>query len=172
MNGVNDLRLYELIEYAKRTRAAHPSGQLAQQAVEAKQLDSLGYATAWAMVHYFAKCEQKKFRAYLREVSQLGPLESVAPGSLFDKHFGSDYRQLEELIAQHLDEQPYVDPIANQTHFVLMMDGSTRKVFVTSSRHKLLEYWRQHPNRRFVGFRAFPNYATANCYAQLWLRRG
>ncbi len=167
---VNDLRLYELIEYSKRVGTTHPKGLLTRQTVQAKQLDSLGYAASWAMVHYFAKRERKKFEAYLSEVSQLEPLQSVVPGSLFAKHFGSDFMRLEESIAQHLDGLPYVDPIENQTHFVLLMQGRSRKVFVTSSRLKLQQYHREHANRRFARLHVFPNRDTATLFAQRWLQ--
>ena len=68
-----------------------------------------------------------------------------------------DYRQLEEALVEHLNEQHYVDPVENQTHYVLMIKGARNEVFITTSRVKLQERIGQlYPNQRYT-WQAFGN---------------
>jgi hypothetical protein len=166
---VNDLRLHELSEYYKTQQADSSSGQLVRQTVESDSLSSLGYATSWALVNYFARREREAFQACLREVSRVGPLESMTPGSLFSEYFGEDYGRVEDELVDHLKSLPYVDPIANQTHFVLMMGGPQREVVVTSSPAKVQEVQRAQPQGRAIHIQAFPNRDTATVFARRWL---
>ncbi len=166
---VNDLRLHELSEYFQVQPSASSNGQLVRQTVESDSLNSLGYATSWALVNYFARREREAFQACLHEVSRVGPLESMAPGSLFSEYFGADYGQVEADLVTHLKSLPYVDPIANQTHFVLMMGGPQREVLVTSSPLKVQAMQRAQPQGRPLRVQAFPNRDAATLYARLWL---
>lgn len=120
---VNDLRMYALLKMNSN------SGNLLKKTVEAEQLDSNGYALAWGLVHYLANKKPEKFRAYLADVSQYQPLDEAtmpAPGkadALFVKHFGSDYEAIERELQKYLTSKTmqaeYVDPIENQTHYLV-----------------------------------------------------
>lgn len=120
---VNDLRMYHLLKISAS------SGKAVQDLVEADAIDSEGYALAWGLVHYLANKKPEAFRAYLREVSQFEPLDrSNRPragrsATQFVKHFGSDYAQLEREIQKYLTsrtlQSEYVDPIENQSHYVV-----------------------------------------------------
>ena len=59
---VNDLRLYELCEYYKAQQPAGSGGQLVRQTVESDSLNSLGYATSWALVNCFCAASVRRFR--------------------------------------------------------------------------------------------------------------
>ena len=102
-------------------------------------------------------------------MSRVGPLESLAPGSLFSEYFGADYGKVEADLIAHLKSLPYVDPIANQTHFVLMMGGPQREVVVTSSPLKLQEVQCAQPQGRPIHVQAFPNRDAATLFARRWL---
>ena len=120
-------------------------GQLLRRTVEASPLQSLEYATSWSLMHYLARYHRKELQSLLQDASQLEPLQRVAPGSLFVKHFGQDYLGTERKLIQHLQSLPYVDPVLNQTHFVVMVQGKRgRKTLVTSSPRELQGYQQQH----------------------------
>ena len=63
----------------------------------------------------------------------IGPLEppearvSAENKRLFIEFFGSDFAALEEAMLEHLKNLPYVDPIANQTHYVVMLKTATSR---------------------------------------------
>ncbi|MDG2383842.1 MAG: DUF1570 domain-containing protein [Pirellulaceae bacterium] len=167
---VNDLRLHELSEHFKANRGKPTSGQLIRKTVEATSLDSLGYATSWALVNYLAKHERANFYAYLRRVSKIGPLETAQPGSLFTEFFGSDYLKLENEVFKHLRTLPYVDPIANQTHYALLIFGKKRQLMITSSPQQLQLYKRQQAKGKQFQIKAFPNRSTAQQVGRRWLQ--
>ncbi len=134
----NDLRMHELAEVLKKKPST--GGEIVDTVVGAQRLTSSGYAAAWSLTHYLASRQKEAFQDYLRDVAQLGPLEpadrqaATLGRQTFTKHFGSDYAALETAMLAHLKSLPYVDPIANQTHYVVMLDTvTTRKVGVTTS---------------------------------------
>lgn len=169
---VNDLRLHEIVKVAPQISAANEDGKVVEATVQAENLTSLGYAFSWALVHYLAKFQQDEFFDYLREVSQTGPLEKTESVDLFTKHFGSEYTQLEAGLSKHLKSLPYVDPIANQTHYVVMADfGLRRAVVVTTSPSSIREFQQQAGGAQ-IAIQAFPNKATAERFANVWLNGG
>ena len=129
----NDLRMHELARFMNARRASGAQGEIVDQVVGARRLTSSGYAAAWSLTHYLASRQKEKFQDYLRDVAQLGPLEpsdglAVPEGRrLFVKHFGDDYAALEQELVTHLKSLPYVDPIANQTHYVVLLESTTRR---------------------------------------------
>jgi hypothetical protein len=134
----HDLRMYELKQYMDAKPGE--SGEIVEQVVGAERLTSSGYAAAWSLTHYLASRQKEKFQAFLRDVAKLGPLEpreeraGQASRRLFEAHFGSNYASLEKAMLDHLKSLPYVDPIANQTHYVVLLDSSTmRTAGVTTS---------------------------------------
>jgi hypothetical protein len=130
--------MYELDKFLKQRPGERSS--MVEQVVGAKSLSSSGYAAAWALTHYLASRQRAKFQAYLRDVAQVAPLadrNGPVPADtrqLFAKHFGSDYGAIEDALVKHLQSLPYVDPIANQTHYVVMLRAATgRSVGITTS---------------------------------------
>jgi hypothetical protein len=134
----HDLRMYELKQYLD-AKEGKP-GEIVDQVVGAERLTSSGYAAAWSLTHYLASRQKEKFHNYLRDVAKLGPLEprekrvGETHRRLFVEHFGSNYAGIESALMAHLKSLPYVDPIANQTHYVVLLDtASMRTAGVTTS---------------------------------------
>ncbi len=134
----HDLRMYELNRLMRASK--RPPGVLVEEVVAAPRLSSGGYAAAWSLTHYLATRQREKFHDYVSEIAQLGPLEPRERSAendlkqLFTKHFGSDYADMETKLVEHLRSLPYVDPIANQTHYVVMIDtAKLRAASVTTS---------------------------------------
>lgn len=116
---VNDLRMASLLKMSSSQGAA------IKQVVQSPDLNADGYALAWGLTHYLAEEARRPFGEYLKEVSQLGPLEERAAGdALFAKHFGSDFAALEASVQRHLTsgeiQRQYRDPMIYQTHYVVV----------------------------------------------------
>jgi hypothetical protein len=166
---MNDLRLHELSEFYKSRRGASTDGQLIRQAIEAKQLDSLGYATSWSIVHYLARYHRDEFRACLQAVSHIEPLQQVPPGSVFAQHVGIDYGNVERELIGYLKTLPYVDPVLNQTHYVMLVQADSRQALITSSPLELEKYHRENAAKGRYRIQAFPNRADAEIFVHRWL---
>jgi hypothetical protein len=120
---VNDLRMYSLLNLNTA------SGSVLKNLVEADEIDSEGYALAWGLVHYLASEKTDAFRAYMADISKYEPLDPAnrvlagRPDSRFLKHFGGEFETLEQEIQRYLTSKTmqaeYVDPIVNQTHYVV-----------------------------------------------------
>jgi hypothetical protein len=120
---VNDIRMYDLL------RTSSNSGEVTKGLVQASDLGSREYALAWGLVHYLVTEQPDKFRAYLRDVRQIEPLDPAQKAlsgrvdPLFVKHFGEDYAAIEAGVQQHLTSKPlqaeYRDPEVYQTHYVV-----------------------------------------------------
>lgn len=156
------------------------------QVVGARSLTSNGYAAAWALTHYLASRDRNKFQDYLCDVAQLGPLEprergaAADPRELFTRHFGSDSSALEEKLVAHLRTLPYVDPIANQTHYVVLVDTATLRVASVTTSPAGVRKWQQETLsklpatvRATTRFQVTPfaNRASAEQYANRFLGR-
>jgi Protein of unknown function (DUF1570) len=133
---VNDLRMYDLL------RIDAKSGDVVKKLVQSDRLDGEGYALAWGLVHYLANEEPKKFQAYLKELNQFEPLDPAhrklagRADPLFVKYFGDDFAAIEQSIQKHLTSKAiqaeYVDPIDNQTHYVVKRSQKQGKAFAIS----------------------------------------
>ncbi len=120
---VNDLRMFSLL------RMNAGSGEAIKSLLQATTLDADGYAVAWGLVHYLANERPVEFQAYLKDVSQLKPLDLAnrqmagRPDPLFVKHFGDDFAAVEQGVQEHLTsrklQEEYKDPIVNQTHYLV-----------------------------------------------------
>ncbi|MEO8496083.1 MAG: DUF1570 domain-containing protein [Planctomycetota bacterium] len=189
---VNDMRMFELELYLKSREADQPGGEMIEHTVVAGRLTSTGYASAWALTHYLAKIKRTNFNEYVREVSQLGPLETAgeteAPGvvpanlDLFRKHFGEDLGDLNTRLVLHLKKLPYTDPFADWPHFVATVavpEGRKAKrdanIFHSQD---MAEKWlqesletvaEQQRSAAATEVRAFANRAIAVQYARQWL---
>jgi hypothetical protein len=125
---VNDLRMFEMEQYLKGQNQTDFDGHWTQETVSAQRLTSTGYASAWALTNYLAKNRRDQFTAYWKDVIPLGPFEGNYPALqrglvpqhlvLFRKHFGTDFKQLEERMFRYLSKLPYDDPYKNYPHYV------------------------------------------------------
>ncbi|MCA9168069.1 MAG: DUF1570 domain-containing protein, partial [Planctomycetales bacterium] len=167
---VNDLRLFELSEFYKSHGNRSTSGQLIRRAVDTPTLDSLGYATSWAIVHYLARHERDKFNSCLQEASRLGPLEGLPDGSLFGKNVSRDHAQFEDELIAHLQSLPYVNPVLNQTHYLMMIQNDKREIVITSSPKELKKQIEKHAGKHRYQVQAFPDRFQAELFGQAWLR--
>jgi len=191
---VNDLRMFELEQYLKSRAATEPDGQTIAHTVLAAQLTSTGYATAWALTHYLAKARRAEFNDFVREVSQLGPLEALGGDvgrglvrenlELFQRFFGDDLAAQESRLIAYLKKLPYSDPFQNLPHCVAtIVVGSGAKMqreANTFHSRGLAENWvRELVAKLPIDQRGkvqtnivqFPNRAAAEAYASQWLRR-
>jgi hypothetical protein len=181
----HDLRMFELNRVMQQGEDAQ--GEIVEQVVAAERLSSSGYAAAWSLVHYLASRQRDKFHAYLRDVAQLGPLEPRGRGgdreleNLFARHFGTNYAAMEKELVGHLRSLPYVDPIANQTHYVVMIDSAAlRAASVTTSPGGARQWQEQTLTKLPPTVRAstrfqilpFESKAQAESYAQQFLGGG
>ena len=190
---VNDLRMFELEQFLKSNAATEPSGEMVEQTVLAARLSSTGYASAWALTHHLAKNRRTEFVAYLREISQIGPLSGAVDVSptgvvasnrdVFVKHFGEDLKSIETRLILHLKKQPYTDPFASAPHFVATMVASDgrrpQRTANTFHSPALAAKWLRDsidklPEERRASadqaLRAFPNRAQAEAFARAWLQ--
>ena len=125
---VNDLRMFEMEQYLKGQSQTDFDGHWTQETVAAQRLTSTGYASAWALTNYLAKNRREQFTSYWKDVIQLGPFEGNYPAVrgglvpqhlvLFRKHFGTDFKQLEERMFRYLSKLPYDDPFKDYPHYV------------------------------------------------------
>jgi len=190
---VNDMRMFELEQYLKSRAAEEPNGEMIEQTVMAPRLTSTGYAAAWSLTHYLAKAKRVEFAAYLRDVSQLGPLEGVGAAAepkglvrenmdLFTKHFGDDLKDHERRLVLHLKKLPYSDPFADFPHCVALLtipgQRPPRQVGTFHS-PTLAQKWirdtieglpADQRDKADSSIRVFPNRAQAESYARDWLR--
>jgi hypothetical protein len=161
---VNDLRMHNLLEFLKQQPGGTTRGELVRATAEAEQLDSTGYAAAWALTHYLAKFKKDAFFNYLRDVSKFQALEQRSEDDidLFKRHFGSDFAELEKGLHKNLSKLPYVDPIMNQTHFVATITaGGRTRVMMTTSPAAIKAVISATPGARYT-VDAFPDRATAS----------
>jgi hypothetical protein len=168
---MNDLRLHELSEFYKSRQGRSTNGQLIRQAIEANTLNSLGYATSWSLIHYLARFQRDEFRECLQAVSRIEPLQSVASGSVFARHVSLDYAKVERDLISYLKTLPYVDPVLNQTHYVMFVQGDSRQALVTSSPVELEKYHRENASKGAYRIQAFPNRIDAEVFMHRWLNQ-
>ena len=82
---------------------------------------------------------------------------------------GGDYARSERELIAYLKTVPYVDPVLNQTHFVMLIQADTRQALVTSSPVELEKYLRENASKGPYRIQAFPNRVTAQTFVQAWL---
>ncbi|PHR94814.1 MAG: hypothetical protein COA78_31495 [Blastopirellula sp.] len=190
---INDMRMFELESYIKAKNAEQVDGQMVSQTVVAARLTSTGYASAWALTHYLATRKRSNFNAFIKEVSQLRPLEGAIEQSsngtfesnkeLFSKHFGEDFGELERDLVTHLKRQPYDHPFSEYAHFVSSIRiRSGKKYYGTAdvfhSRELAIQWQQQQINKLTqeqqntaqIELQIFVNRKVAESYATQWLR--
>jgi hypothetical protein len=179
----NDLRMHELERFLKQPPQA--TGELVEETVLAPRLNSAGYAAAWALTHYLASRKKEKFHAYLRDVAALDPLEpregplgSERQKELFTRHFGDDFVTLEADLIKHIRGLPYTDPVANQTHYVVLLDTSALRTAGVTSSPAAVRKWQEDTLTKMpatvrsqASFQVmpFPSKSAAEDFARQWL---
>jgi len=190
---VNDLRMFELERYFKARPVADSDGRMVSDAVRAARLTSTGYAAAWSLTHYLAKRQVRKFHAFMRNVSQLRPLErygppetsgqSVANQQLFEHHFGDDYTEIEKRVILHLRQQRYIYPFPEYPHYVATVAVPAgrryKKTAAVFLYEKLARKWQKDVvdslseddrGKALTGLKLFPNQSVASRFAAQFSR--
>jgi hypothetical protein len=189
---LNDLRMFELEQLLKSRPADTADGQLIAQTVGASRLTSTGYAMAWALTNYLFQHQGQSFRAFVRAMSQRGPLvgggEVVAPGVIpgnlrdFKEYFGEDLAEIEKRrVLLHLRRQTYLDPFLDWPHFavlILMPEGTRpRREAEVFRLPQQAEHWREQrlarvPEEQRAAvqheIREFPSRLLAEQHARQW----
>jgi hypothetical protein len=134
---VNHLRMHSLLKRLEKQDERFDDGQLLRRVVAAKDLDSDGYAAAWALTYYLINNRQTAYFEHLRAVArQFQPFAMHQPDNteIFVQHFGDDWDQLQNEMLASVKKLPYVDPIMNQPHYVAVLETRLwRKVLITTS---------------------------------------
>jgi hypothetical protein len=187
---VNDLRMLALDRLLKSDGAN--VDDLVSLAVNARELDSTGYAASWALTHFLALKHKAKFTKYLQAVSQIEPLaersstvvaKSADGVAKFNELFGDDHARLSKELLHHLRKLPYKDPLANQTFYVVTMivkQGNSAQVSagMTTSPGSVRQ-WQAEARQKLppqlrplssFSVRTFPNKPQAQAYLDGVLR--
>ncbi|MBB3209423.1 hypothetical protein FHS27_005263 [Rhodopirellula rubra] len=163
LGSSNQLRMME-ISRDWEDKKPRGSGSTIRRITSADELDSLDYAYAWGLIHMLSRRHQKELFACILDCSKRRPLEGIeglsvpveSPSEMFTKHFGEDYGDTEQEMNKHLLSLNYVDPVKNQTHY-LVISGSS--VSLTSSPEMVKDLRRRSAGRFQV--RTFPNRTLA-----------
>jgi hypothetical protein len=169
LGATNVLRMHEIESEWKKQRSPLSNGKTLNDLVQTTQLESLGYAYSWALIHMLARKNRKELFACIRECSEWKPLSSLPDADrsqslksseeLFKSHFGDDYGKLEQTLLRHLKQLDYVNPVDSQTHYLLI--SGTRYYGLTTSPERVKQLQSQaHPLSR-IQVRAFPNRMAA-----------
>ena len=132
--------------------------------VSADELGSLEYAYSWSLIHMMSKRHQDELFACMREASKLRPFEGtplggeahLKPESIYRQHVSDSDAEMAVELTKHLRSLNYVNPIDNQTHYVVVAGG---RVYLTSSPEKVNEIRSTSIGRFQV--KEFPNRITA-----------
>jgi len=126
---VNDLRMKSIDRLLRMgpqlsISSTKASNSTTEAIVTATDLDADGYAWSWALAHFLGEKKKDIFSKYLAEIATAGPMkktDSAEQRRVFVKHFGSEFAKLDTEMMKHLRALPYIDPIENMTHYVVMM---------------------------------------------------
>jgi hypothetical protein len=178
---VNDLRMHSMADNIKtNTRpAGSGGGSLTEWVIAADRIDADGYAWSWALTHFLGEKRREPFQKYLTEVTSFEAMKPRSPQErhdLFVKHFGSDFAKLDKDLLAHLYKLPYVDPVENMTHYVIMVDTGVRRMYtmtpspqsIKAAQDQLGQQVQGGANLRF-DIRPFPSRSSAKTFADSWL---
>ena len=185
---VNDLRMMAIDRMLKNgSRGDGKYGSTVEAVISTPDFESDGYAWSWALTHFLGEKKREPFYKYVAAVSKLGPFEKLNDTEqrlLFAEYFGGDFDKLSTDLIAHLKKLPYVDPIENMTHYVVMLTypvggGVSRSYTVTASpteveqiRQRML--LRLPPDvQREARFevRPLPTRSGATTFADRWLQQ-
>ncbi len=187
---INDLRMFELETYLQSKVIEGFNGDTISKVVAARQLNSTGYATAWAITHFLAKKRKRDFADYVRLVSRLGPLQGMAshgdsiPENLehFASFFTDDVVEMEREMVDYLTRQKYTSPVIDYIHYVGMVefpvDGKPKRHACFFHTREKVEQWREvvlsHLDRgqrdqAVWDIKQFPNRADASRFIRRFI---
>jgi hypothetical protein len=166
-----------------RTRPAgsETARSLTEWVIAADRIDGDGYAWSWALTHFLGEKRREPFQKFLTDVAKFEALKPLNPTSrkeLFIKHFGDDFAKLDADLLAHLYKLPYVDPIENMTHYVVMLDIAGQRMCQMTTSRKHIEELQQSliaqippQERRNVQFRVqpFPTRTQARAFGTAWI---
>jgi hypothetical protein len=126
---VNDLRMKTIDKLLRMgpqrsLQATKSTNTTTEAIVTATDFDADGYAWSWALTHFLGEKKKPEFQKYLADIASSEPMkrpDAEGQRRMFVKHFGSDFAKMDADMLKHLKNLPYVDPIENMTHFVVMM---------------------------------------------------
>lgn len=126
---VNDLRMKSIDRLLRMgpqrsLSAARGSNTTTEAIVTATTLDADGYAWSWALAHFLGEKKKDLFSKYLAEIATAEPMQKTSSSvqrEVFVKHFGSDFAKMDSDMMKHIKNLPYIDPVENMTHYVIMM---------------------------------------------------
>ncbi len=189
---VNDMRMASLDLVIRRTDRA--KGAMMRQLLLTHRLDGMGYASSWGLVHFLNKVRPASFLEYVRALSLreplLDPVTASGRGSrfdaeleLFNHYFGRDFADIEGGMFQHLRKLPFKHPLANETHFVAILEfRNGEKIHrgammgdseIAVTRWRDAAWEKLTPEQRNTGknyIKMVPNRAEADKYANRWLK--
>ncbi len=181
---INDLRMYSMADNIKtRTRpAGSGTGSLTEWVIAADEIDADGYAWSWALTHFLGEKKREPFQKYLTDVTKFEALRPRSPQErreLFIKHFGSDFAKLDAELVAHLYKLPYVDPVENMTHYVILVDNGGRRMAQMTTSPGDIQSLQQAMSAQsaVIGrglqfdVRTFPSRTTARAFAQTWVNQ-
>jgi hypothetical protein len=168
----NDLRMRELFEYVQQQpRGSIGTGALVRNTITADRFTSVNYAVAWALTHFLAKTRREEFLEYVRDVGKTLPLADPEDETeRFSRFFGNDLAKLEQQMMRHVNGLPYVDPILNQPHFLVMATTGKRRMAVVTTSPAKVQVARQEMLAKIplaeriqarFGLQAYPNRSVA-----------
>ena len=154
---LNNLRMFELEKYLQSRSFKKLDGETIRGAIEARKLDSRGYATAWSIIHFLADQHKNEFNELVKFYSGLPPMRGMASRAgqpvvenvhHFVDHFGDDFLELESEMVEHLMRQnDYESPVANMQHFAataeIEVDGRQKRYAACFHDRNLAEQWLQ-----------------------------
>jgi hypothetical protein len=181
---VNDLRMRAMADNIKtRTRPAGSgtTGSLTEWIIAADKIDADGYAWSWALTHFLGERRREPFNKYLTDVTKFAPLEksdAATRKALFIKHFGDDFAKLDKDLLAHLYSLPYVDPVENMTHYVIMVTTPSQRSYRMTASPGDIDKTRQSllatippamQNSVQFNVERFPTRTQAQTFARQWL---
>lgn len=161
--ATNELRMFEIDnEWNSNGTTTRP--ETINRIVSAKSLDSLDYAFSWSLIHMMSKRHRDELFACIRDCSEMRPFEGTElagggesdPAAVFRRNMSESDAEIARELTQHLQSLNYVNPIANQTHY-LIVSGS--RVYLTSSPERVREIQASSVGR--VRVQEFPNRTLA-----------
>jgi hypothetical protein len=147
------------------------------------RLTPTDYAEAWALTHYLAQKRSVEFVKFLREMSQIPPLEPRTPAqnlAIFTKNFNGGLPKLDKRVDEYiykLSQQRTYDPLPYYTVIFeqpIAVDRVRRAVFISQS-PQMIERWVDQmtvPNGVDPTWQAlkYPTRSTAYDFASHWMR--
>ena len=130
---VNDLRMWSLLKMPAG------SGKPLESLVQASEIDADGYALAWGLVHYLATKKARRIPSLphgYQQIRAAGPGDATAhrPArpllrQALRQRLCRAEKEIQEYLTSKSMQAEYVDPIENQTHYIVKSIEKKGRVF-------------------------------------------